>query len=155
MKVPCTQFLPQCDPHSRRERPAGNAGGGKECWWSIDQDALLSILVTVMSHDLIDKRSLELNRMVAEKIRRQPELMDFVRQNLDRTLREPILSESCKNALREWRTIFSLKSFDEILSILVEDSYEGQRLRQSTPFTGILNQRERLEVFRRYEPSGV
>ncbi|OJV27000.1 MAG: hypothetical protein BGO12_16805 [Verrucomicrobia bacterium 61-8] len=81
--------------------------------------------------------------------------MDFVRKNLDRTLCEPILSESCKNALREWRSIFSLKSFDEILSILVEDSYEGQRLRQSTPFTGILNQRERLEVFRRYEQSGV
>ena len=108
-----------------------------------------------MGHDLIDRRSLALNRLVAEKIRRQPELMDFVRKNLDRTLCEPILSESCKNALREWRSIFSLKSFDEILSILVEDSYEGQRLRQSTPFTGILNQRERLEVFRRYEPSGV
>ncbi|MBN8710476.1 MAG: hypothetical protein J0I10_13895 [Verrucomicrobia bacterium] len=108
-----------------------------------------------MGHDLIDRRSLALNRLVAEKIRRQPELMDFVRKNLDRTLCEPILSESCKNALREWRSIFSLKSFDEILSILVEDSYEGQRLRQSTPFTGILNQRERLEVFRRYEQSGV
>ncbi len=102
-----------------------------------------------MGHDVIDRRSLELNRMVVEKIRRQPELMDFVRRNLDRTLNEPVLSESCKNALREWRTILSLKSFDEILGILVEDSHEGQRLRQSTPFTGILNQRERLEVFRR------
>jgi len=108
-----------------------------------------------MGHDLIDRRSLELNRLVVEKIRQKPELMDFVRQNLDRTLIEPILSESCKNALQEWRTIFSLRSFDEILGILVEDSDEGQRLRQSTPFTGILNQRERLEVFRRYEPSRV
>lgn len=108
-----------------------------------------------MGHDLIDRRSLELNQLVVEKIRRQPELMDFVRRNLDHTLSESVLSESCKNALREWRTIFSLKSFDEILGILVEDSDEGQRLRQSTPFTGILNQRERLEVFRRHEPSGV
>ena len=108
-----------------------------------------------MSHELIDRRSLELNRLVVEKVRRQPELMDFVRQNLERTLNESVLSESCKNALREWRTIFSHKSFDEILDILVEDSDEGQRLRQSTPFTGILNQRERLEVFRRHEPSRV
>lgn len=108
-----------------------------------------------MGHDLIDRRSLELNRLVVEKIRRQPELLDFVRQNLDRTLSEPVLSESCKNALREWRTILSIKSFDEILGLLVEDSDEGQRLRQSTPFTGILNQRERLEIFRRYEPAGV
>jgi hypothetical protein len=112
-------------------------------------------LANAMGHDLIDRRSLELNRLVAEKIRRHPELMDFVRQNLDRTLREPVLSESCKNALREWRTILALRSFDEVLGILVEDSDEGQRLRQSTPFTGILSQRERLEVFRRHEPSGV
>ena len=34
-----------------------------------------------MRHDLIDKRSLELHRLVAEKIRQQPELMDFVRRD--------------------------------------------------------------------------
>lgn len=106
-----------------------------------------------MRHDLIDRRSLELNRLVAEKIRRQPELMDLVRDKLDRTLGESRLSESCKEALREWQTIFSLKSFEEILEILVEDSDEGQRLRQSTPFSGILSQQERGEVFRRYEPT--
>jgi len=104
-----------------------------------------------MRHDLIDRRNLDLNRLVAKKIRRQPELMDLVRDKLDRTLGEFRLSESCKNALREWETIFSLKSFNEILEILVEDSEEGNRLRQSTPFTGILSQQERGEVFRRYE----
>jgi len=108
-----------------------------------------------MGHDLIDRRSLELNQLIVAKIRRHPELMDLVSQNLDRTLSDPVLSESCKTALREWRRILSLKSFDEILGILVEDSDEGQRLRQSTPFTGILNQRERLDVFRRHAPSGV
>lgn len=101
-----------------------------------------------MGHDLIDRRSLELNRLVVKKIRQQPELMDFVRKKLDLTLSEPRLSESCKDALREWQTILALKSFEEILGILVEDSHEGQRLRQSTPFTGILSQQERLEGFR-------
>ena len=104
-----------------------------------------------MRHDLIDRRSLELHRLVAGKIRQQPELMDLVRDKLDRTLGESRLSDSCKDALREWQTIFSLKSFEEILEILVEDSDEGQRLRQSTPFSGILSQQERGEVFRRYE----
>jgi hypothetical protein len=108
-----------------------------------------------MRHDLIDRRSLELNRLVAEKIRQQPELMDLVRDKLDRTLAESRLSESCKDALREWKTIFSLKSFEKILEILVEDSDEGQRLRQSTPFTGILSQQERGEIFRRYESAGT
>ncbi|HRJ73403.1 MAG TPA: hypothetical protein PLS03_14355 [Terrimicrobiaceae bacterium] len=101
-----------------------------------------------MSHEIIDKRSLEYNRLIVEKIRQQPGLMDFIRQKLDRTLAEYRLSESCKHALREWQTILSRKSFDEILNILVEDSHEGQRLRQSTPFTGILTQEERMKIFR-------
>ena len=62
-------------------------------------------------HDLIDRRSLELNRLVAEKIRRQPELMDLVRNRLERTLSESPLSESSKDALREWQTILSTHSF--------------------------------------------
>ena len=75
-----------------------------------------------MRHDLIDRRSLELNRLVAEKIRRQPELMDLVRGRLDRTVSEPRLSESCKDALREWQVILSTHSLNEVLEILTEDS---------------------------------
>ena len=109
----------------------------------------------LMGHDLIDRRSLELNRLVAEKIRRQPELMDSVRSRLERTLRESRLSESSKDALREWQIILSTHSLNEVLEILTEDSDEGQRLRQSSPFSGILSQRERLEVFRHYESAGT
>jgi len=61
-----------------------------------------SLILSHMRHDLIDRRSLELNRLVAEKIRQQPELMDLVREKLDLTLGESRLSESCKDALREW-----------------------------------------------------
>jgi len=108
-----------------------------------------------MGHDLIDRRSLELNRLVAEKIRQHPELMDFVRSKIDRTLSESRLSDSCKDALREWQTILSSHSLNEILEILTQDSDEGQRLRQSTPFSGVLSQQERLNIFRRYEPAGA
>ncbi len=101
-----------------------------------------------MGHDLIDRRSLELHRLVAEKIRQQPELMDFVRERLNRSLSEPRLSDSCKESLREWRTLLSVHSLSEILDLITEDSDEGQRLRHSTPFSGILSQPERLEVFR-------
>ncbi len=107
----------------------------------------------LMGHDLIDRRSLELSKLVAEKIRQQPELMDLVRNRLERTLSEARLSESSKDALREWQTILSTHSLHEVLKILTEDSDEGQRLRQSSPFSGILSQRERLEVFRRNELS--
>lgn len=108
-----------------------------------------------MRHDLIDRRSLALNKFVAEKIRQQPELMDLVRNKLERLLKEARLSESSKDALREWQTILSTHSLHEVLKILTEDSNEGQRLRQSSPFSGVLSQRERLEIFRRYESAGT
>lgn len=108
-----------------------------------------------VGHDHIDRRSLELHRLVAEKIRQQPELMDFVREKLNRSLSEPRLSESCKDALREWHTLLTCRSTEEVLDIITEDSEEGQRLRHSTPFSGILSQPERMKVFRRYEPAGV
>jgi hypothetical protein len=108
-----------------------------------------------VGHDRIDRRSLELHRLVAEKIRQQPGMMDFVREKLNRSLSESRLSESCKDALREWQTLLACRSTEEVLDIITEDSEEGQRLRHSTPFSGILSQPERMEVFRRYEPAGV
>lgn len=106
-----------------------------------------------MNRMLIDRCGLDLNRLIVEKIRQRPELMDLVREKLDRTLADPRFPDSGKDALREWQTIFSLKSSEQILEILVEDSEEGRRRRQSTPFTGILSQREREEVFQRYKSS--
>lgn len=45
-----------------------------------------------MSHRIIDQRSLAYNRLIVQKIRQRPELMNFVRNELDRTLAEPRLS---------------------------------------------------------------
>jgi len=75
-----------------------------------------------MGHHLIDRRSLELHRLVAEKIRQQPELMDIVREKLDRSLNGSRLSDSCKDALREWQTLLSCQSLTDVLSIATEDS---------------------------------
>jgi len=96
-----------------------------------------------MGHDLIDKRSLELNRFVVEKIRQHPELTDFVGSKLDRTLSESRPSNSYKDALREWQTILSGHPLNEILEILTQGPYEGQRLRQINP------------VFRSFKSTGM
>ena len=79
--------------------------------------------------------------------------MDLVRNRLEYALSGSRLSESSQYALRECQTIPFTHSLNEVLEILTEDSDDGQRLRQSSPFSGILSQRERLEVFRRYKQS--
>ena len=80
---------------------------------------------------------------------------DFVREKLNRSLSESRLSDSCKDALREWQTILSCLPLNEVLDLITQDSDEGQRLRHSTPFSGILSQRERMDVFRRHEATGA
>lgn len=104
-----------------------------------------------MGHEINDMRSLKLNQMVVEKIRHQPGLIDFVRNNLQRALSDPVLSDSCKEALSEWDQLFRFQPLDEVLNLLVENSEKGQQLRQSSPFWGVLTQEERRSVFRQYE----
>jgi hypothetical protein len=87
-------------------------------------------------------------RLIASKVRAKPDLMQLALRNLDRW-RERNGGEP--RAYREWRTILETKAMEDILDLLVEDSEEGRRRRQSSPFTGILTPNERKALFEKYE----
>ena len=53
-------------------------------------------------------------------------------------------------AHREWRFILEKWNWEEIRAMLLEDSDEGQRLRQSSPFGGIVTEAERLDILARF-----
>jgi hypothetical protein len=48
---------------------------------------------------------------------------------------------------REWLTLLQ-RPWEEIRSLLLDESDEGQRLRQTDPFCGILTPAERWEIYR-------
>lgn len=50
----------------------------------------------------------------------------------------------------EWRAIVA-RPWEEIRAILLDESDEGQRLRQSDPFCGILSPAERWAIYREFE----
>ena len=104
------------------------------------------------SHEWIDARSLDLARAVAEKVRRDPSLLEKARGNLSRWKDR---LHPWPRALQEWEEILGHPSLDRILLLLVEDSEEGRRRRQSSPFTGILTPGERQAIFERYEALGT
>jgi hypothetical protein len=58
---------------------------------------------------------------------------------------------SAARALEEWQELIDTRSVSELIAVMTEDSDEGQRLRSSTPFTGILSKAERKEIFARCE----
>lgn len=106
-------------------------------------------------HARIDERSLALHRLVARKVEADPSLLDKVRATLRRWQG---MDGTPRLALREWESILS-GSPEQVGRILTEQSEKATRLRQSSPFCGILTEGERRAVYesysaRTYHPGG-
>ena len=97
-----------------------------------------------ITHESIDQRSLALDVEIARMIREQPELLNRAKATLRRWIeaREPEVPE----ALLEWGMILNSSNLEEILDLLVRDDEEARRLRQSSPFCGILPEERRLAI---------
>jgi len=100
---------------------------------------------------MIDARSLALAQAVAAKLRADPRrVIDKARENLERWRAR---MGELPPALAEWDRILRGSTPDELIGILTADTEEGRRLRQSSPFPGVLSPEERREIFDRYEES--
>ncbi len=93
-------------------------------------------------NNITDLFSLMLHLKVVEKLRQTPkEVLDIAQENLNRWL------ENENTALLEWKKILESKSIQEIVKIISQDNDEGQRLRSSSPFAGVLSEEEREKVW--------
>jgi hypothetical protein len=102
---------------------------------------------TRRDHAWIDERSRALHARIAEKLRERPSLLSVAGENLDRWER----LRGRDHASDEWRTLLTGTPLPALLRLLTEDGEEANRLRQSSPFAGILTADERLAVFAHYE----
>jgi hypothetical protein len=108
----------------------------------ISQDA--TVRPGYSSHRLLEARSLAMHAVIAQKIERNPKLLDVPRDNLKRwSVRrqgEPPAWHS------EWREILN-RPWPEIAALITELSEEAARLRQSSPFAGVLSAAERRRIY--------
>lgn len=96
----------------------------------------------------LDLYNLMLHRAVAEKLRRDGEaVLRIARGNLERWLGSESFAGNERFALIEWREIIEDSSVEEIVKIITQDTDEGQRLRSSSPFVGVLTEEEREEIW--------
>ena|SRR5215218_3131512 len=102
---------------------------------------------TRRDHAWIDERSRALHTRIAEKLRENPSLLAVARDNLEHWER----LRGTDAALAEWSLLLDTMPFSDLLRLLTEESENADRLRQSSPFAGILTADERMEVFRHYE----
>jgi len=98
------------------------------------------------SHEHIDQRSLALSRSIVARIDADPERkgLQKARVNCERWL-----AEHPTPVLREWQTLLA-HDWPTIRVLLLDEGQEGRRLRQSSPFCGILSIQERWEIYRRF-----
>lgn len=86
-------------------------------------------------HGTIDARSLAMDRLIAQHLRHDPSLLGKARKVLERWLQS--CDGSVRPTLEEWRSILD-GPFDLVLEALEGDDEKSVRLRQSSPFCGIL-----------------
>lgn len=82
-----------------------------------------------------------MGRMVAARLCQRPELLGVARENLDRWTRRNAEAPSLLRCYSEWQRILE-RPLNEICDLLSSDTEEGRRLRQNSPFAGVLNPRE-------------
>ena len=91
-------------------------------------------------HSRLDERSLALHQLVAEKLKLNPSLVDIATSNIRKW------GTSDRPALKEWEDLLK-KGVGYIVGFLQERSENAARLRQSSPFAGVLSEDERLGIY--------
>lgn len=99
-------------------------------------------------HERLDARSLALHRLIADKIRQDVSLLEVARGNIARWQAESGQTGD-PSSHAEWLVLID-GPVDQLLSVLEGQDQRATRLRQSTPFTGILTPAERDAVFAAY-----
>ena len=102
-----------------------------------------------MSHELLDEISLALGRCTALRLRQQPALLQIARDNLNRWSQQNINAPTLLRCYAEWRELLD-HPLEEICAVLTSESEPAQRLRQNSPFAGILDAREVWEIKQRF-----
>ena len=94
-------------------------------------------------HPHIDRRSLEMAKLIVEKIDADPNLFQVAHENLQRWSR--IRGGALPRCREEWKALLK-RPWSQIRRILLDESDEGQRLRSAHPFAGLVSENERRRI---------
>jgi|SRR6185295_10502124 len=96
-------------------------------------------------HRLAEERSIAYHRLIAERLRDRPEVLEMARRRVEGWMSA---AERAPFYARNWAEKLA-GDVDSIAAFLVERSDLATELRQSTPFAGAITPQERWEIWRR------
>ena len=97
--------------------------------------------------ELLDRRSLDLHRLIAQRLRQQPQRLEGVRGTLARW--KVIVAVHSQPYVTEWQRLVDA-GLDAALAMAVEESERAAALRQCSPFGSVLTPRERSVFFKQW-----
>jgi hypothetical protein len=95
-------------------------------------------------HRILDARSLAMHCKIAQKITRDPTLLNKAKANLQRWIAKS--GDRQPQHLREWQQILE-RPWPEIAELITSMSEDATRLRSSSPFAGVLTASERDQIY--------
>jgi hypothetical protein len=101
-----------------------------------------------MRHDHQDRVSLEIAQRIASGLAAHPEWLELARENLDRWSKLNSGSPGLLRCYAEWQSLLDRPLID-VCSALTSPTDEGQRLRQNSPFAGVLSPKEVWDIKQR------
>ena len=116
---------------------------------------ILEQVAILGSHQFLDRLTLAYHYAIAARLIAVPEEVLSVARDKLRRWTKIHAGSSTAYALEEWQHLLDTRTVPELIAIITEDSDEGQRLRQSTPFVGILPESEREELYTLCEKKAV
>jgi len=103
-----------------------------------------------MRHEDLDRRSREFGRRIAARLRADPRLIEVARGNLARWLSQTDAGTALHHCYAEWAELLDRLPVGELADLLERDDEEAVRLRQNSPFAGVLTPREVWTIKREF-----
>src|SRR6266704_4329453 len=98
----------------------------------------------LLKHRIIEARSLAMHCLIARKIEADRRLLAAARRNLEKWIARH--GDAVPRALEEWCEILD-RPWPEIAALITDADEPAVRLRQSSPFAGVLTPGERRRVY--------
>jgi len=95
-------------------------------------------------HALAEERSLALHKLVAERLRADPGLLDRARDRVRSWLRDGSVA---RPLAEEWEEVLS-HPVEAVAAVLSDAGQRARALRQTSPFAGVIDPRTRWAVWR-------
>ncbi len=129
----------------RRLRARRKKAGLKEVlsWVPTASAASASAPRVFSDHRIAEARSLAMHTLIARRIMKDPGLLSKPQENLARWRAK---WDRVPGWAQEWQQILQLP-YEEIAALISEPSEEAARLRQSSPFAGVLTSKERSRIY--------